>query len=282
LILVTGVMGKVGSEVARRLASGGVAARALVRDSANVGRLPAGVDPVPGSLDDTASLDAACRGVDAVFMGSFERPDVLTLQANLIAATKRAGVKRMARLSALSTSEDQPVAFARTHARGDRQVIESGLGGIALRPTWFHQNALTFFPKGVMRGAAGQGRVAFIDVRDIADVAIRVLTTPGWEGQAIDLTGSEPLTHHELAAILSRTTGRRFVYEDVEPAAYRRELIAAGTDPAYADILDYLYARIRSGEASTLCDGVERVLGRPPITFAAFAEAFAADLVKQL
>ncbi|MEX2647585.1 MAG: SDR family oxidoreductase [Alphaproteobacteria bacterium] len=282
MILVTGVMGKVGGEVARQLATAGMPARALVRDRAKARNLPKGVEPAYGSLDDPASLDVACRGVEAVFMGSFDHPNQLGLQANLIAAAKRAGVKRIARLSALATNESSPVPFARVHARGDRQVLESGLGGIALKPTWFHQNFLTTFPKGVMRAAAGQGRVAFIDVRDIAAVAIRVLSAPGWEGQGIDLTGPEPLSHAEVAAILARATGRTFAYVDVEPEAYRREAVAGGADETYADILDYLYARIRAGDSATVADGVRRVSGRVPITLSQFAKDYAEDLVRQL
>lgn len=282
MILVTGVMGKVGSEVAKALAAAGVPARGLVRDRAKAGRLPRGVEPTFGSLDDPTSLDAACRGVEAVFMGSFEHPRQLELQANLIAAAKRAGVKRLARLSALSTDIDSSVHFSRVHAQGDRQVLRSGLGGIALKPTWFHQNFLTYFPEGVMRAAAGEGRVAFIDVRDIAAVAVRVLAAPGWEGREIDLTGPEPLSHAEVAAILSRATGRTFAYVDVEPAAFRRETIADGASEAYADILDHLYARIRGGHSAGVTDGVRRVLGRDPIPLSRFARDYAAELVRQL
>jgi uncharacterized protein YbjT (DUF2867 family) len=215
-------------------------------------------------------------------MGSFDHPEQLALQANLIAAAKRAGVRRIARLSALSTDEDSEVPFARIHARGDRQVLESGLGGIALRPTWFHQNFLGYFPRGVMRGAAGEGRVAFIDVRDIAAVAVRVLTAPGFEGEGIDLTGPEPLTHGEVAAILGRETGRTFAYVDVDPATFRRENLAGGASAAYADILDYLYARIRAGEAARVADGARRVLGRDPIPLARFARDYTKELVVQL
>ncbi len=282
MILVTGAMGKVGAEVVRQLAAAGVPGRALVRDRAKAGDLPKGIAPAFGSLDDTASLDAACRGVEALFMGSFDLPNTLELQANLIAAAKRAGAKRIARLSALSTDEASPVPFARTHAKGDRQVLESGIGGIALRPTWFHQNFLAYFPKGAMRAAAGDGRVGFIDVRDIAAVAVKVLSAPGWEGQAIDLTGPEVLTHGEVAAILGRATGRSFTYVDVAPADFRREAVADGATETYADILDYLYERIRAGASAGLADGVQRVLGRDPIALAEFARDYARELVRQL
>ena len=282
MILVTGATGTVGGEVVRQLVAAKIPARALIRDSGRAGAVPTGAEIVVGALDNREALTRACGGVEAVFLGSFEHPRMLELQANVIAAAKAAGAARMARLSALSASVESPHAFARRHGMGDRQVLTSGLGGIALQPTWFNQNFLTYFPKGVLRMPVGAGRIPFIDVRDIAQVAIAALTRPGWEGGAIELTGPEALSHAEVAAILSAATGRSFRFEDDSVATFSARSRAEGMDEDYLDVLLGLYARVRDGESARVRSGVEDVLGRKPIAFNDFARDHAAALVRQL
>lgn len=280
MILVTGATGKVGGEVARRLVAAKRPVRALVRraDAA----LPVGVEVVVGTLDDRAALDRACAGVVGVFMGSFEDDRVLALQSNLINAAKGAGVARVARLSALGADAASPFFFARRHGEGDRQLLGAGIGAIALCPTWFDQNFLTYFPKGVLRMPFGDGRVPFIDVRDIADVAIAVLSATGFEGRRIDLTGPDALTHAEVAAILSQVTGRTFRFEDQSDEAFSAASLAAGMDADYLALLLGLMRRIRDGGSAEVHDGVRRVLGRAPIALDRFARDYAADLIRQL
>ncbi|MGH6718739.1 MAG: NAD(P)H-binding protein [Alphaproteobacteria bacterium] len=282
MILVTGATGTVGGEVVRRLVADQAPVRVLVRTADRARLIPAGAEIVVGTFDDGDALARACRGVEGVFLGSFSDPRLLELQANVIAAARAAGVVRIARLSALSARPDSPHAFAREHGHGDRQVLDSGLGGIALQPTWFNQNCLTYFPKGVLRMPVGDGRVAFVDVRDIADVAIRVLSRPGWEGQSIELTGSEPLSHAEVALILGQATGRTFRFEDEPVAAFAARARANGMDESYLDVLLGLFARVRRDDSAVVRPGVRRVLGREPTAFHTFARDFAADLVKQL
>lgn len=282
MILVTGVTGKVGGEVARQLATAGRPARAMVRSPLKATQVPQGVEVVVGGLDDDAALARACGGVEAVFMGSFDEPRMLALQARLIAAAKRAGVKRIARLSALSANADSPHHFSRVHGEGDRQVLQSGIGGIAIQPTWFNQNFLTYFPKGRLRMAVGDGRIGFIDVRDIAAVAIAALAGPGYEGQSLELTGPQALSHAQVADMLTRETGKLFTFEDVDPATFEAEQLKAGVEPSYIALLLGLFGRIRAGESARITKEVERVLGRPAIHFALFARDHKDELVKQL
>ncbi len=281
IILVTGATGKVGGEVVRQLVAARKPVRALVRGPDRARDVPAGAEILVGALDDRAALARACRGVEGVFLGSFDDSRLLELQSNVIAAARGAGAARVARLSALSARTDSPHAFARVHGHGDRQVLDSGLG-IALQPTWFNQNFLTYFPKGVLRMPVGGGRVGFIDVRDIAAVAIRVLTRPGWEGQAIELTGPEALSHAEVAAILSEATGRTFTFEDEPVEAFTVRARAEGMDGEYLDILLGLFERIQRDDSAVVRPGVRQVLGREPTTLRAFAHDFAAEVVKQL
>jgi len=247
MILVTGANGTTGSQVTRQLATTGRLVRAMVRKVENAEALPkTGVEVVVGSFSDSKSLDSAMNGADAVFMTSFENPDQLALQGNVIAAARRAGVKTVVRLSAATADPDSENLPISNHGKGDRQLARSGLGYVLIRPQWFNQNFLTDCPGGVIRLPAGNARLPFVDVRDIAAVTVKALTEPGHDGQTYVLTGPDSLNHAEVAAILSEATGKRFVYEDVSPEIYRRDLLDQGASEYYADLVTNLFSLVRS------------------------------------
>ena len=283
MILVTGANGTTGRELVRQLAAAGRPVRALLRTRANAAALPkSGVEIAIGAFADTASLDAAMKGVDSVYMISFEDPNQLALQANLIEAARCAGVRLIARLSASSADADSPDPLIATHGKGDLQLARSGLGHVLIRPQWFNQNFLTYCPGGVLRLPAGEARLPFVDVRDIATVTIKAMTEPGHDGKTYVLTGPEALSHADVAAILSEATGKRFVYEDVPPEAYRRTLIAEGVTEFRADLVLGLFDRMKRRGVAPVYDDIRKVLGRPAIAFRQFARDYAGEIAKQV
>ena len=283
MILVTGANGTTGSEITGQLIAGGRPVRALLRRRENGAKLPqAGLEIATGSFEDIPSLDAAMKGVEAVFLISFEHPEELALQANVIEAARRAGVRMVARLSASSADPESPDPLIRNHGKGDEQLARSGLGHVLIRPQWFDQNFLTYCPGGVIRLPAGEARLPFVDVRDIAAVAVKALTEPGHNGKAYILTGPEALSHAEVAAILSAATGKHFVYEDVAPESYRRQLIDEGASAYYADLILNLFARMRQRGTAEVHDDIRKVLGRPAISFRQFARDYADQLAAQV
>ena len=283
MILITGANGTTGGEVVRQLAAEGRPVRAMVRKPENAEALPKEhVEVIVGSFSDIESLNSAMDGVDAVFMISFEDPDQLTLQANVIEAAKRAGVKMVARLSASGADANSDDPLVSNHGKGDHQLAQSGLGYVLIRPQWFNQNFLTYCPGGVIRVPAGDALLPFVDVRDIAAVTIKALTDPGHDGRTYILTGPEALNHTEVAAILSEATGKHFVYEDVPPETYRRGLLDEGASEHYADLIIKLFALVRSRGEGEIHEDIERVLGRPAISFHQFARDNAEELAKQV
>ncbi|MGH6938032.1 SDR family oxidoreductase [Hypericibacter sp.] len=283
MILVTGANGNTGSEVTRQLAAAGRPVRALLRRRDNAAKLPrAGVEIVLGSFADIPSLDAAMTGVDAVFLISFEHPEQLALQANVIEAAGRAGVRMIARLSAASADAESPDPLISTHGKGDLQLARSGLGHVLIRPQWFSQNFITYCPGGVLRLPAGEARLPFVDIRDIGAVTIKALTEPGHDSKAYVLTGPEALSHAEVAAILSEATGKRFSYEDIAPETYRRMLIAEGASEFRADLVVNLFKRMRRRGTAPIHEDIAWVLGRPAIGFRQFARDYAGEIAKQV
>jgi uncharacterized protein YbjT (DUF2867 family) len=199
-----------------------------------------------------------------------------------IEAARRAGVRMIARLSASSADPNSPDPLIANHGKGDRQLAQSGLGHVLIRPQWFNQNFLTYCPGGVIRLPAGEARLPFVDVRDIAAVTVKALSEPGHDGQAYVLTGSDTLNHAEVAAILSEATGKRFIYEDMAPEDYRRQLIDEGASEFYADLIINLFERMRRRGPAPISDDICKVLGRLPIAFRQFAKDYARELARQV
>jgi uncharacterized protein YbjT (DUF2867 family) len=214
-------------------------------------------------------------------MASFDHPDQIALQRNLIEACRDAGVGMVVRLSGSSASPDSPSRAMQLHHVGDTQLAASGIGYCILRPSWFHQNFFTYCPGGRLRLPAGDGRIPFLDVRDIAEVAVAALTRPGHDGRIYQLLGPELLNHREVADILSNATGRSFVYEDVAPETWRRESIAAGMSEDVAGQVLEIFANVKAGRSAISGGDLAPLLGRPGTTLAEFARDHAAELVKQ-
>ena len=142
-----------------------------------------------------------------------------------------------------------------------------------LRPTFFAQNYSTAAAAQVKSGAfyepAGNGATAFVDTRDIADVAVLALTQPGHNGKAYTLTGPVALTRAEVAAELSKAIGKTVKYVEVDDAALRGAM--AGAPPALIELMSVLFGYVRQGYTAGVSEDVAKVTGRPARNFAAFA-----------
>lgn len=282
MILVTGANGNVGREIVAQLVAAGHSVRALLRSQAKTDALPNNIETVVGDFSDGASLARAVNGAEAIYMTSFDRPELLGLQKNLISAARDAGVRVLVRLSGMRADAHASGAISQNHGLCDQQVINSGLGYVILQPNWFYQNFLDFFPAGEMKLPVGDGLTSFIDVRDIAAVAIAALTDTRHVGETYVLTGPEALSHAEIAHILSEETGGCFAFEDVTEEAWNAQAIEGGMEERVASGLIGLFRLIREGRMAEITNDVERVTGRPPIRFSAFARDYAEALCRQL
>ena len=162
--------------------------------------------------------------------------------------------------------------------RGEAALRASGLAWTLLQPTFFMQNFATYSGETIRReGAlyypAGDGRAAWVDVRDIAAVAAEILARPeAHAGRAYALTGPEALSMAEVAAALSAALGRPVRYVDPSEDGYRAALAANGLPPELAGMFTYLYAVVvKNGWAAGTSPDVATVPGRPPTDFDSFA-----------
>jgi uncharacterized protein YbjT (DUF2867 family) len=132
------------------------------------------------------------------------------------------------------------------------------------------QNLRTMVRGDAIFTAAGDGRVAMIDARDIAAVAVAALTTPGHEGKIYTLTGPEALTFDDVANTLSQRPGMQIRHVRVSVDDVRTALESAGVAAWFADDMARLHATLAAGYEDLVTDDVSAVTGKPARTLAQF------------
>ena len=282
-ILVTGATGNVGSGLIPNLTNLGADVRALVRDESKAqGLKDAGVEVVVGDLENPDSLDAAFRGVDKVFLITPPNPNQVIQAENGIQAAKRAGGPFIVRLSAGALKEEMPGALppiSGQHAETDPMLKASGLPYSIIRPHFFMQNTMmaaqTVASEGVVYMAFKDGKVGMIDVRDVADVAVKVLTEDGHEGKTYTLTGPASISFHDVAAALSKALGKQINYVDVPLEAAREAMIGMGLPVWIAGAFGEYFTAFSEGHGDFITDDVQMITGNPARPFEAFAHDFA-------
>jgi uncharacterized protein YbjT (DUF2867 family) len=258
---VTGATGRLGGRVARALE--GEHPVLLVRD-------PARAPSLTGAEVRESSYDApgeSLKGIRTLFMVSgAEHPDRVGQHRRFIDAAAAAGVEQVVYTSFHNAAPDATFTLARDHWATEAHLKASGMAWTFLRD----QIYADFFPEmavdGVIRGPAGDGRVAAVATADIAAVAVAVLGDPvAHQGMTYDLTGPEALSLSDVAQILTdRGTPTRFHDETVEEAYASRAVYDVPDWQVEAWVTTYL--AIRDGSLSGVTDDVARLTGRPPLS----------------
>ena len=220
--------------------------------------------------EDPETWPAVLEGVERLYIA---HPDVTQPNAaQQINAFSKLAVSKGARRIVLLSGRENPLLKTIEEA-----VIESGADWTMLRPSWFAQN----FSEGFLLDAVlkseielpvGEGREAFIDVGDIADVAVAALLDDRHIGQIFELSGPRLLSFSDVAAELSAASGRDIRYVPISQEKFRATLREIGMPESLADG----YAEIEQGRHAFVTDGVERALGRKATDFAEFARDAAA------
>lgn len=273
MILVFGATGTTGGEVARQLIAAGDKPRLLARNPEKAREFHGKAEIVQGELDRPDSLAGAFKGIDRLYLVS-TGVNGTDLEVSAIDVAKRAGVKHVVKLSVIG-ADNPVVTFSKWHAKAEKHLMNSGLKWTMVRPGNFMSNALMWAPAIKSEGAfyqpTGDGRWAAVDPADIGAVAVRALTSSGHEGQAYALTGPESLSAAQYAAKLSSVLGKPVKFVDVPPEAARDGLLQGGMPPVYVDALMDLLTAMKAGKLDFVTDSVEKVTGRKPGAFEAWA-----------
>ena len=263
-VLVLGGTGKTGRRIAAGLEAKGIPIRI-------------GSRAATPSFDwnNEASWDACLQDVEAVYITyapDLAMPGATDAIEAFVARAKRYGVRRLVLLSGRGEAEAQAC---------ERIVQQSGLEWTVVRASWFFQN----FSEGAFVDMVHAGRITlpaddtpepFVDVDDIADVAIAALSEPGHVGAVYEVTGPRLMTFADVASELSQATGRTIDYVEVPHDAFVEAARDSGAPRDVIWMLDYLFSTVLDGRNAYLTDGVQRALGREPKDFADYARGVGA------
>lgn len=266
-IAVTGSTGHVGGEAARLLSDEGYEQKLIVRDPARAPELT-GASVARAEYADRKAAVEALRGSEILFMVSgAEAEDRVDQHRTFVDAAVEAGVQHIIYTSFLAASPDATFTLGRDHWATEEYIRNSGLNYTFLRDN-FYLDVLPLFAgdEGVLRGPAGNGRVSAVARTDVARTAVVVLKDPeAHSRRTYDLTGPEALSLGEVAATITRVTGRETRYEEetVEEAyASRAHYGAPGWQ---VDAWVSTYTAIASGKLERTTTAVRDLTGSEPI-----------------
>jgi uncharacterized protein YbjT (DUF2867 family) len=264
-LVLGGTSGKTGRRVLERLHARGVSTRAASRSS-----------DTPFDWNDRTTWVPALAGVDAVYIAyvpDLAVPGAAETVSAFAEQAVAAGVRRLVLLSGRGEEEAQ---------RTEELVARAGAEWTVVRCSWFNQNfSEGFFADGIRAGelALPVGAVPepFVDLEDVADVAVAALTEDGHAGEIYELTGPQLLRFDEAVAAIADTLGRPIAFARVPMDAFAAALREHGEDDDVVWLTTYLFTEVLDGRNASITDGVQRALGRAPRSFDDYVRQTAAN-----
>lgn len=273
MILITGASGNAGVEVLRQTLKTGAKLRAAFQSPDKASAAPSGVEVAIMDYKKPETIRPALGGVERLFLVAPVVPNIPDLENNVVTEARKAGVRHIVKFSAMGGRD---AIFPRLHSESEDRIKASGIPYTFLRPNGFMQNLIiynlgTINSQNAFYGSQGNSAVSYVDLRDVGALAARVLTEPGHEGQAYEITGPTALTNKQMANILSDDIGRTINYIDLPPDQLAQGMRAAGIpDFNIKGILD-LNALYAAGKAQRISEDFEKVMKRKPTSFEQFS-----------
>lgn len=275
-ILVTGATGNVGQEVVRLLLLQNCRVCAAVRNPTSAKQiLGNNVECIPFDFTNPDTFVEAFKEVNKLFL---VRPPALANVRQQIApalnAAKLAGVEHIVFLSLQGAERNSFVP----HSKIERYINQLGIPATFLRCGFFMQNLNTTHKqdiktRGELLMPAGNGKTSFIDVRDIAAVAVQTLIEDGHQSRAYTLTGKEALTYYEVANIFTSVLGKPIRYNP-SLLKFVRQMHSSGLSMDFILVMIAIYTTARLGLAGEVTSDTEQLLNRSPITIRQYVEDY--------
>jgi uncharacterized protein YbjT (DUF2867 family) len=278
-ILITGSTGNVGSQVVKQLSSFSDSVRAAVQSKNRADDIKnTKAELVEMNFNKSDTIEAAFKDVQKIFLLTPFVPDMVEMSKSLIREAKKANVNHIVKQSAFGSDLKDGITMNKLHRQVEEAIESSGINYTFLRPMSFMQNYLglsdSIKSQGVFYAPLIDSRTSFVDVRDIAAVAVEALTKTGHENKAYNITGPEAVSNYDIANILSNTTGRKITYVNISDDEARKGMKENGMQEWTINALMELYNFQKAGKASHVSLDVERVTNRKPISFEQFSKDY--------
>ena len=272
-IAITGASGQLGHLVINDLKAQGHADDiiALARTPAKAADLGVPIREADYSKPET--LGRALAGVDTLlFISSSEAGQRVTQHRNVIEAAHKAGVKRIVYTSVLH-ADTSPLGLAEEHRATEAALKASGVAYTILRNSWYTENYTGSIPgaiaSGVLLGSAGDGKISSAMRADFAEAAVAVLIGEGHAGKIYELAGDDAFTLSELAAEVSRQTGKTISYKNLPVADYAAALAGFGLPGDVARTIAEYDVAIAQGALFGDSHQLSMLIGHPTIPLSA-------------
>lgn len=266
-IAVTGASGHLGHLVINKLK-----AQVPAGDIVALARTPAkaaglGVVTREADYSKPEMLERALAGVDTLLLiSSSEVGQRLSQHRNVIEAARKNGVKRIVYTSLLR-ADTSPLGLAGEHVATEDALKASGVAFTLLRNGWYTENYTGSIPGalagGALIGSAGEGKISSAVRADFAEAAVAVLVGEGHAGKVYELAGDDAYTLSDLAAEVSRQTGKTIPYKDLPVAEYAAALAGFGLPAGLAQAIAGYDACVAQGALFDDSHQLSTLIGHP-------------------
>ena len=301
IILVTGATGTVGSEVVKQLVSSSISSpspsgqsviRATVHSQNKVdkfnqyggGEL---VESVHMDYNKPETIAASLDKVDRLFLLNLPSPNMADISSKVISEAKKNGVRYIVKLSVFGADAEPGILIGRLHRQEEKVIEESGIPYTFLRSSAFMQNFVNYYGYNIKAQnaiylPAGEGKVSFVDARDVAAVASKILLSEKndngitqHENKAYVITGPEALSYGQVTEIISEEIGKKISYVDTEEEDARKVMESRSFEDWLIDAILEEFYTTKLGNRSTTTNTVEQIIGQKPNSFAQFVREYA-------
>ena len=285
MFLITGASGSVGKAVLFEAVRKEPKVRAMFRSKEDAAKAPSGCEPVLADYADKASLRKALAGVTSVYVVCSPMPQLVELEGNMLEACKESGVQHVVLNSALGAG-DYPKSFPSWHRKVEDKLKATGLSYTILRPNGFLQNIVMYNApsirtQGAFYVAMGDAKVSYLDVGDIAIVAVKALKGGAHAGKTYELNGPEAISNTELAKRISKVAARTVSYVDIPESAQREAMIGLGMPEWQVTALLELQQYYKQGGGAKTDGLLKSLIERDPVTLDQYLAANAKEFRDQ-